>query len=396
MSKQWMRVILIVPIVALIFSVGFFAGATHLAILAQEQDTQPANTQKLFAPFWETWNLVHENYVDPIDDEKLMEGAASGMVAALGDRHSAYMNPDLFKSLNSDLSGQFEGIGATIRKDDKSGGIFIVSTIADSPARQGGIKSGDIILTVDGKDITTLTESDFIGKVRGPAGSAIKLGVLHKGAKRPIDITLTRAAIKIPVVTWTLYQNKIGYVRLAEFTDNAIAELRKALTDMDANHLNGLIFDLRDNPGGGLQTAIDVGSLFIKNGPLVLERGKPGTQENVLSATGNALAPDVPMVVLINGGSASASELVSGALQDYKRATLVGTLSFGKGSVQSWRGLQAGGGLRITIAHFFTPKDRIIHEIGLTPDVVLPWDTDASPTYDPQMAEALQILRGEF
>ncbi len=394
--KAWVRGIAAGVFLVVIFAAGFVTGASHPGTLAMGNDVQPSNTVQLFGPFWQTWNLVHEQYVDPINDEKMMEGAASGMVAALGDPHSAYMPPDLFTALNSDLSGQFEGIGATIRKDPATGGIQIISTIAGSPARQGGLKDGDIILDVDGNDITSLTETDMLSRVRGPAGSKVTLSILRKGDKKLITITLTRAKIVIPIVESALYDGQIGYVKLSEFSDTAAQDLSKALKQINANQLKGLIFDLRDNPGGGLSTAISVASMFIQKGPIVIERGKPGTPDTVLYATGNPIAPTVPMVVLINGGSASASELVSGALQDHGRAVLVGTQSYGKGSVQLWDKLDAGGGVRITIAHFYTPKGRIIHERGLTPDEVVPWDTDTSPNYDPQLAEALWVLRGEF
>ncbi|HLY28046.1 MAG TPA: S41 family peptidase [Aggregatilineales bacterium] len=396
LQKSWVRALAVAFFLVFVFAAGFVSGASHPETLAMAEDGQPSNTVQLFGPFWQSWNLIHEQYVDPIDDEKLMEGAASGMVAALGDPHTAYMQPDLFTALNSDLSGQFDGIGATIRKDPASGGIQIISTIAGSPARQGGLKDGDIIVDVDGKDITTLSETDILGRVRGPAGSKVLLGLLRKGQKKLVNVTLTRAQIVIPIVESAMYDGKIGYVKLSEFSDTAVQSLSKALKQMDANHLNGLIFDLRDNPGGGLGTAISVASMFIQRGPIVIERGKPRTQDTVLYATGNPIAPTVPMVVLINGGSASASELVSGAFQDHGRAVLVGTQSYGKGSVQLWNKLDAGGGVRITIAHFYTPKGRIIHERGLTPDEVVPWDTDVSPIYDPQLAEALWVLRGEF
>src|SRR5260221_10419084 len=359
-KMRWIRILVGFALVIVIFGIGFVAGATLPTIFAITEDREPANTVKLFEPFWQTWNLVHDQYVDPIDDEKLMEGAASGMVAWFGELDTGYMSRALFTSLNSDVSGQFEGIGATIRKDEATGGILIVSTISGSQARIGGLKIGDVIVTVDGKDIPALTETDVLGKVRGPAGSDVKLGVLRKGEKKPIELNLTRAVIKIPIVSSIKYEGNIGYIKLSEFSATASEDLSNALKSLDANHLKGLVFDLRDDPGGGLDTAIDVASQFIKKGTIVIERGKPGTEDTRLVATGNALAPNVPMVVLVNGGSASASELVSGALQDYGRAIVVGTQSFGKGSVQIWSKLAAGGGVRITIAHFYSPKGHII------------------------------------
>lgn len=393
---KWTRLIVIVVLVGITFLAGYVAGATHPTYFAMAADNQPASTIKLFQPFWQTWNLVHQQYVDPIDDEKMMEGAAAGMVAALGDAHSEYMDPQTFAYVSDDLSGKFEGIGATINKDPKSGGILIISTILGAPAQQGGLKVGDIIMKVDGKDITTLTESQILGRVRGPAGTQVKLSVQRKGEKNLVDLTLTRAVIKLPNVEMALYQGQIGYVKLTRFSDPAAQDLAHALKTLNADHLKGLIFDLRDNPGGGLQTAIDVASDFIGSGPIVIERGKPGTADTVYKAKGNPIAPNVPMVVLVNSGSASASELVTAALQDYGRAQVVGTVSYGKGSVQLWNNLNGGGGVAITVAHFFSPKDHIINDRGITPNLLVGWDTDANPNYDPQLAAAFSVLRGEM
>jgi carboxyl-terminal processing protease len=390
---SWTRIVVIVLLVGTIFIAGYAAGATHPTLFAMAADNQPVSTVKLFQPFWQTWNLVHEQYVDPIDDQKLMQGAATGMVAALGDAHSEYMDPQTFNYVNGDLTGRFEGIGATIRKDEKTGGILIISTIAGAPARQGGVKAGDIIIKVDGKDITNLTEGEVLSRVRGQAGTPVKLSLLRTGQKNLVDVTLTRAVIKLPNVESALYEGKIGYVKLSRFSDTAEADLKNALKQLDADHLNGLVFDLRDNPGGGLQTAINVASAFIEKGTIVIERGK---ENKVFTATGHPVAAHVPMVVLINGGSASASELVSAALKDYGRAQIVGTLSYGKGSVQIWNTLNGGGGVAITVAHFFSPKDHIINDRGITPNLVVPWDSDTNPTYDPQLAAAFAVLRGEL
>jgi carboxyl-terminal processing protease len=393
--KRWIRLVSVIPLVALVFGVGFVAGnASHPAVVAQAQ--QSKDTEKLFEPFWEAWNTVHDRYVDPVDDDALMQGAISGMVASLGDRHTAYMEPNLFESLTNELSGVFEGIGASVKKDAGTGGLVIVSTMKGAPAREAGLRVGDIIMTVDGKDITQLTEMQIIGRVRGPAGTKVKLGLIRKGEKGMMEITITRARIEIPNVVTALYEGNIGYIKLAEFTEPAARDFARGLQDLNANKLKGLIFDLRDDPGGGLQTAIEIASQFIKRGPIVIERGREGTKDIILRSTGRTLAPDVPLVILINGASASASELVSGALHDRGRAILIGEKSFGKGSVQQWSSLSNGGGLRVTIAHFFTPTDRVINEIGLTPDIVVPWDTEANPDTDVQLIAAIQYLRGEF
>ncbi len=394
--RRMIRVISIVSTVAIIFGLGFLAGSSHPAATALAQSGQSVDTEKLFGPFWEAWDSVHEQYVDPLDDDALMQGAITGMMAAVGDRHTAYMDPQLYRSLTSELSGSFEGIGATVKKDTATGGLTIVSTIAGSPARSAGLHAGDIIVTVEGQDVTALPETQIIGKVRGPAGTTVKLGLLRKGEKQIIELTLTRARIDLPTITTALYPGNIGYVKLAEFTDTAARDLHNALATLKADRLKGLILDLRDDPGGGLITAINVASEFIKSGNIVIERGKAGTKDIIYKSTGRTSAPNVPMVVLINESSASASELVAGALHDRGRAILVGVRSFGKGSVQQWSSISNGGGLRITIAHFFTPTGRVINEIGLTPDVVVPWDQEANPDYDVQLAEAIRVLRGEF
>jgi carboxyl-terminal processing protease len=394
MSKL-VRTLGVVVVVAAIFASGMVAGSIH-PLPALAQGSPSPETDKLFAPFWEAWDIVHQKYVDPIDDDTLMQGAIGGMVSALGDVHTAYMNPQQFAELNSDLAGRFEGIGATVRKDTGTGGLKIIETIAGSPARAAGIKANDIIITVDGKDITTLSEDQIISKVRGPAGTTVALGILRAGQKKLVTIQVKRALIQVPNVTTALYQGNIGYVKLAEFTETASQEMSRALTKLKANTLNGLILDLRGNPGGGLQTAIDIASDFIKSGPIMIYRGKPGTPDQIFQSSGKSLAPTVPMVVLIDGGSASASELVTGALHDRGRAITVGVTSFGKGSVQEWQQISNGGGLRVTIAHFYTPIGRTIHQVGLQPDYYVQWDTDASPDFDPQLNEALFILRGEL
>jgi carboxyl-terminal processing protease len=393
--RRWIRLISVIPVISLVFGVGFLAGsASHPAVVAQAG--QSDNRESLFEPFWEAWDAVHDRYVDPIDDTVLMQGAIAGMVAALGDRHSSYMEPQLFESLTSELSGVFEGIGATVKKDTSTGGLEVISTIKDAPARAAGLRTGDIIMTVEGKDITQLPEMQIIGKVRGPAGTTVKLGLIRKGEKDIIELTITRARIEIPTVETAMYEGKIGYIKLAEFTETASRDFARGLRALDANNLNGLVFDLRDDPGGGLQTAINIASQFVKSGPIVIERGRDGSRDVIYRSTGRTLAPDVPLVILINRASASASELVAGALLDRGRAILVGEKSFGKGSVQQWSSLSNGGGLRITIAHFFTPTNRVINEIGLTPNIVVPWDAEANPDVDPQLRAAIQYLRGEF
>ena len=351
----------------------------------------------LFQPFWEAWNLMHQNYVDPLDDNALMQGALAGMMAAPGDKFTNYFDPAFYKSTSDQMNGQFSGIGATVKKDEKTGGIFIISTIDGSPARKAGLQSNDLIVTVDGQDITALPESQIISKVRGPDGTTVKLGIIRTGATSPFTVAIVRGTITLPDVTTALYQGNIGYISLTEFGNRSAADFTAGLKALNANTLKGLVFDLRGNPGGYLTAAVSIASNFLPDGSVLIERGRSGSS-NSYPVAGNPLAPDVPLVVLIDGGSASASELVSGALQDAGRAKLVGLRSYGKGSVQIIEGLQNGGAAHITVARWYTPKGRTIQTVGLTPDVeIAPVDSVKFPDIpDLQLREALMILRGEL
>ena len=388
-SRRWLGVGLIL----IAFVSGIVVGNTHAAV----GQTISPETTKLFQPFWEAWNLLHDNYVDPLDDNMLMQGALTGMMAAPGDKFTNYFDPAFYKSTSDEMNGQFSGIGATVKKDDKSGGLSVVSTLDGSPARTAGLQTGDLILTVDGADITALPESQIIAKVRGPDGSTVTLGVVHVGASSPVPLPIKRRTITLPDVTTHLYQGDIGYISLSEFGNHAAADFSSGLKTLNANHLKGLVFDLRGNPGGYLTAAVSIASQFLPSGSVLIERGRSGAS-NTYPVTGKPSAPDVPLVVLIDGGSASAAELVSGALQDAGRAELVGLPSYGKGSVQIIQGLQNGGAAHITIARWYTPKGRTIQSVGLRPDVeIAPADPLKSPdSPDLQLREALMMLRGEL
>jgi carboxyl-terminal processing protease len=384
--------------VCLIFGAGYALGTTTHVTPAQAQGGQPAGTQRTFAPFWESYNLIKRNFVNPdkVDDELLMEAALRGMVNSLDDENTGYMPPTEFAILTGDDSGEYDGIGATVRKDDATGGARIVSTTLGSPAREL-LRQGDIIVRVEGQDITDLSLNEAVTRIRGPQGTSVTLGVIREGVEGILDVVVARARIKREIVTAALYEGNIGYVSLAEFTTNAARELRTALTRLDANDLDGLVLDLRNDPGGDLYVAIEVASQFLRSGTVLIQRGRPGTREIRHAVTGRGVARDVPLVVIVNEASASASELVAGALQDRGRAKVVGTLSFGKGSIQQWSGLSNGGGLRVTIAEFFKPSGGKINKVGIVPDVLVPWTEDqarANPNYDPQLTEAILLLRG--
>ncbi len=360
----------------------------------EQQSATPQEYQALFAPFWEAWNLVHQNYVDqPVDDVALMRGAIKGMMEALGDEHSSYMDPESYKQANESLEGSYEGIGAFVDTTTKY--LTVTSPIPGSPAEKAGLKPGDQIIGIDGEDMTGIDPEVARRKVLGPAGSTVTLTILREGEKEPLEFQITRAKITIASATGKMLENDIAYIQVTTFGSNTMPELTAALKDLMAQKPKGIILDLRNNGGGYLQTAVEVTSQFLGDGVVLYEEYGDGTRTTFnVEKGGLATDESIPMVVLINEGSASASEIVAGALQDYGRATLVGVTSYGKGSVQNWIPLNGeNGAVRITIARWLTPKEKTIHKIGLTPDVVVEMtDEDYEAKRDPQLDKAVEVL----
>ena len=382
-----MRWVALGVLLAACLALGFALGTGYGA--ANASPNPQTDRDALFAPFWEAWDLLHSSYVDPLDDNSLMEAALSGMMDSLGDPHTFYMDPDTFRIANTDLSGEFEGIGATVRQDADTGALLIVDTLAQSPAQQAGLLPGDAIVQVDGEDITGMALSETINLIRGPDGTSVDLGIQRDDNTDLLTITVTRSTIHIPEIDVKTLDGGIVYIRLYQFGAGATEALHNALVDQDVEHSPGLILDLRGNPGGYLSTAVDVASEFLSNGLVLKERFQD--RERDYPVNGDPTAPTVPMVVLVDGGSASASELVSGAFQDQGRATIIGTTTFGKGSVQTWRELSNGGGVRVTIARWYTPNDRTIQDVGLTPDIQV--QNEPGATEDAQLQAALDYLR---
>jgi carboxyl-terminal processing protease len=352
----------------------------------------PEDLSQTFKPFWETWDLVHSLYVDqPVDNTTLMRGAISGMLQSLGDAHTAYMTPDEYTQANTALGGEYEGIGAIV--DITGDYLKIVSPMPDSPAEKAGIKVGDLIIAVDGQDMTGVDGQLVLKKVKGPAGTQVTLTIQRAGTDQPIDITVTRAKITQSSVSYKMLDSGIAYVALSTFGDNSTKDLKAALKDLMSQNPKGLVFDLRYNGGGYLNTAVEVTSQFINSGYVLFEQYGDGTRTEFEALKGG-LALDIPMVVLVNEGSASASEITAGALQDAGRAKLVGVTTYGKGTVQDWRALQDNqGAVRITIARWLTPKERQINGTGLTPDVeVKMTDADITAGRDPQLDKAVELL----
>lgn len=354
----------------------------------------PGDLGSLFEPFWQSWRLVHELYVDqPVDDVALMRGALQGMLGALGDEHTSYLDPAMFERSNASLNGEeYEGIGAWV--DITGDYLKIISPMPGSPAEKAGLKPGDQIIAINGEDMTGIDGEAARQRVLGPRGSVVLLTVNREGEEQPLLIEVTRDKIIVPTVTGNIVEGtNIAYVRLYTFGDDTSDELRKTLRDLLDQKPDGLILDLRYNGGGYLDTAVGVASEFIGDGVILYEQFGDG-RRNEFKARSGGLALDIPLVVLVNEGSASASEIVAGAIQDLGRGQLVGVTTYGKGSVQTYTELvNDQGAVRVTIARWLTPNGRTIHKLGLTPDVVVELtDEDAAAGRDPQLDKAVEIL----
>lgn len=356
------------------------------------EGSTPKDLEALFKPFWQTWNLVLQNYVDqPVDQSKMMQGAISGMLAALGDKHTSYMDPKEFEQANTSLEGEYTGIGAWI--DITGEYVEIISPMKGMPAEAAGLKAGDLILKINGEDMTDIDGALVQQRILGPAGEDVTLTILR--GEETLDVTITRAKIVVPVVDYEMLEGNIAYVALYNFNDFSTPKLREALEDLMDQNPKGLIFDLRDNGGGYLTTAIEVASEFIGNGVIMYEEYGDGTRDTYTAQRGG-LATDIPLVVLVNEGTASASEIVAGAIQDRGRGELVGVVTYGKGTVQTWIGLDDNsGGVRITIARWLTPNEKQISDVGLTPDYIVEYtEEDFNAGIDPQLDKAIEVLNG--
>jgi len=405
--------ILAIAILVGVFATGFYAGRMtgspgdavlfdlsplSLGKEAQTQTTSEPQAVKsetpdeLIQPFWEAWDIVDEMFVDqPLDHKLLMRGAIRGMVEALGDEHSSYMDPVTYERVNDRLNGDYEGIGAWV--DATGDYLTIISPMPGSPAEKAGLKSNDKVIAIDGEDMTGIDAELARQKVLGPKGSKVTLTIWRQGNPEPFDVVIERAAIVIPSVVGKMLEDDVAYVQLVFFGDETDKDLEKTLKELLAKKPKGLILDLRDNGGGFLQTAIDVASEFIGDGLIMHEQYGDGRLES-FNARRGGLATKIPMVVLINQGSASASEIVAGAIQDRGRGYLVGKTSYGKGSVQSYIELDDNeGALRVTVARWLTPNQRQINEVGLDPDFPVEIsEQDAAAEKDTQLEQAIAVL----
>jgi carboxyl-terminal processing protease len=349
-------------------------------VAAWAQDTGGrADTYRLLNLFGDVFERVRAEYVEPINDRDAIENAINGMLQGL-DPHSSYMNARNFRDMQVQTRGEFGGLGIEVTQE--GGYVKVISPIDETPAARAGVKPGDFITNINGNSVQGLTLQEAVEQMRGERGSSIKLTIRREGQQAPIELTLTREVIRPQVVRYRLEGNDIAYIRLSSFNEQTDAAMRRAMTALRqqaGNNLKGLVLDLRNNPGGLLDQSVQVSDDFLEQGEIVSTRARRAEDAQRWNARAGDITNGLPIVVLINGGSASASEIVAGALQDHRRAVLMGQKSFGKGSVQTVMPLPGNGAIRLTTARYYTPSGRSIQATGIEPDVeVLPTRPDAT------------------
>ncbi|MFZ3361260.1 MAG: S41 family peptidase [Xanthobacteraceae bacterium] len=352
----------------------------HAMLLGSAARAAASDTYQQLNLFGDVFERVRADYVEKPDDAKLVESAINGMLAGL-DPHSSYMDPKSFRDMQVQTRGEFGGLGIEVTMED--GLIKVVAPIDDTPAAKAGVMANDIITKLDDEAVQGLTLNQAVDKMRGPVNSKIKLTIMRKGADKPIVLSIVRDVIRVKSVRSHAEGDDVGYIRITQFNEQTTDGLKQAITDLGtqlgADKIKGYIVDLRNNPGGLLDQAISVSDTFLDKGEIVSTRGRNPEETQRFNARPGDMIHGKPLIVLINGGSASASEIVAGALQDHKRATLIGSRSFGKGSVQTIIPLGAGNGaLRLTTARYYTPSGRSIQAQGIKPDIEVLQDVPAS------------------
>lgn len=389
-------------IILLAFIIGWQLGNRNFKVVSQNHNikftvsntAQPSTVNLDFKLFWSVWDMLSRSYVDKsaIDPQKMYYGAIQGMVGALGDPYTVFLPPAEQKSTKEELGGSFEGVGIQLGYS-KEKRLVVIAPLKGTPADAAGIKPGDLILKINNKDTLNTTLPEAVNQIRGQKGTEVALQIYHEGDKEPKEITLKRDTILVKSVEFetksTTSGKKIAYIKLSRFGDKTFDEWTEAVSETLASGSQGVILDLRNNPGGYLEGAVFIGSEFLTGGDVVLQENSSGDRNNYpVNRQGKLLS--LPLVVLINKGSASASEIVAGAMQDTKRGKLVGDKSFGKGTIQSTKELDNNTGIHITTAKWLTPDGHWIHNIGLTPDFEIATGDD--PTKDPQLSKAIELL----
>lgn len=375
-----------------VFVLGYVLGSTQndSSLGLGSRAAANRNEARDFNLFWDVWDILKSDFVrQPVSEDDLYYGSIEGLVASLDDPYSTFLNPKLAQSFQEELTGTFQGIGAEL--GTKEGFLVIVAPLSGSPAESAGLKPSDRILAIDGKDTVSMSLGEAVSLIRGKQGTAVTL-TMSRSSEPPFDVTIKREQITVPSLTFETKENNIEVISISHFSQETAKVFTARVNEMLVNQPRGLILDLRNNPGGYLDIAVDIASHFVEDQPIVYEVFSDGRRETYRS-TGRADLKDMKVAVLVNGGSASASEILAGALQDYKLATLIGEKTFGKGSVQQLRNFDDGSALKLTVAEWLTPNERAIDGVGIEPDqaVALSQEDDEQGR-DPQMDAAIQWI----
>jgi len=383
-------------LIVVCFIVGVVLGGLYVHTVSARSD----KTYERLKLFTEVVEIVKKNYVDDVATEDLISGAIEGMLNGL-DPHSAYLNPDMYRELQVETKGSFGGLGIEIAIKDNI--LTVIAPIEDTPAYEAGIKAGDKIVSIEGQSTKGMSLLECVKKLRGPEGTKVTITIMREGFAKPQDFSIVRAVIEIKSVKYKTLEEGYGWLRVLQFQEQTATELDAAVRALESENrgsMKGLILDLRNNPGGLLDQAVEVSDLFLETGVIVSIKGRGEQEKMVFHAHKEGTIPPWPLVVLVNHGSASASEIVAGALQDYGRAVIMGSKTFGKGSVQTIIPLEDGSGLRLTTARYYTPNGRSIQDKGIEPDVSLAakeertGDAGKAESEDFQLRRALEHLKG--
>ncbi|PIZ98665.1 MAG: S41 family peptidase [Candidatus Komeilibacteria bacterium CG_4_10_14_0_2_um_filter_37_10] len=395
--KKFLLVIIIVPV---IFFIGVYTGQLGNTTVNTTNDygqvvnidSRPAYLTKNidFNLLWQTWNLLKSKYLhqDKLNEVELFYGALAGSVAALRDPYTVFFDPKVALEFTEELSGQFQGIGAEIGIKDNH--LTIIAPLPGTPAEKAGIQSGDKIIAINQLDTTNISVDKAVSLIRGEKGTKVSLIIVHASDNQPIKLEIARDVIKIVSVSWQMKENKIAYLKITHFNQDTGERFKEAVNQIINQGAQKLIVDLRNNPGGFLDVAIELGGYWLDDQVMVKEMFYDATKNKDYKTVGNPILKSLPTVVLVNGGSASASEILAGALQDYKLATVIGETTFGKGSVQELENLSDGSAIKITVAEWRTPNNRVINEKGVEPDIKV--ERNYEDPDDNQLKEALKII----
>lgn len=393
--KPWsiQKILITLIITVIVFGLGVAVGRGNISLsgLSVNPTNSKLSNKLDYSSVDNVYSLLKKDFDGTIDQNKLLDGIKSGLVSAAGDPYTVYFNPKDAKAFNDQLSGSITGIGAELGTNNDND-IVIVSPLSGYPAEKAGLKPKDLIVAIDGQTTTGMSVDAAVSKIRGNPGTQVKLTYV-RGSSAPVDVTITREKITIPSVDSSV-DNNIGYMKISQFGPDTVSLAQKAAQSFKDKGVKGVVLDLRSNPGGYLSGAVDVSSLWLDSGKTVVTEKRGSTVIDTQYSSGNSLLKGLPTVVLINGGSASASEITAGALSDNSVATLVGEKSFGKGSVQQVENLADGSELKITIARWYTPNGKNIDKQGITPDTAVTIsDADIKAGNDPQKDKALEILK---